>query len=64
MQPWNGQLSTHTAVQVEICLEQLQDSGDNPLVVVTSLEALARLAWSDDDVRDDVADLRGDLPGC
>lgn len=44
--------------QVEVSLRQLQAAGDAE-GVMASLEALARLAWSDDHVRRDIATLSG-----
>lgn len=48
---------THT--QVEVALAQLKDLTRDDSVHQMSLEALARLAWSDDDVRQAVADNNG-----
>ncbi|KAK9817719.1 hypothetical protein WJX72_001212 [[Myrmecia] bisecta] len=45
--------------QVEVSLRQLTGSPEEPEVVMAALEALARLAWSDDEVREEVAELRG-----
>jgi hypothetical protein len=45
--------------QVEVALAQLKDLTRDDSVHQMSLEALARLAWSDDDVRQAVADNNG-----
>lgn len=51
--------------QVEFSLDQLRH-GLDPDKQMTALEALARLSWSDDDVREEVSlpDVCGDWPSC
>lgn len=41
-------------MQVEVSLRQLQDHATSPEMVMASLESLARLAWSDDEIREEV----------
>ncbi|KAL3137014.1 hypothetical protein ABBQ32_006605 [Trebouxia sp. C0010 RCD-2024] len=45
--------------QLEVCMRQLEDTSSDALVVLTALEAVARLAWSDDEVREEVAQMEG-----
>ena len=40
-------------------MRQLEDSASEALTVLTALEALARLAWNDDDVREQIAQMDG-----
>lgn len=44
-------------------MRQLEDASSDALVVLTALEALARLAWNDDEVREEVAQMDG-MPFC
>ena len=46
-------------VQLEVCMKQLDDPASEALTVLTALEALARLSWNDDDVREQVAQMDG-----
>ena len=46
-------------VQLEVCMRQLDDPASEALTVLTALEALARLSWNDDDVREQVAQMDG-----
>lgn len=50
-------------MQLEVCMRQLEDTSSDALVVLTALEAVARLAWSDDEVREEVAQMEG-TPSC
>ena len=50
-------------VQLEVCMRQLEDNSSDALIVLTALEALARLAWNDDEVREGVAQMEG-RPSC
>lgn len=49
-------------MQLEVCMRQLEDNTSDALVVLTALEAVARLAWSDDEVREEVAQMEGTPP--
>ena len=40
-------------------MRQLEDNSSDALIVLTALEALARLAWNDDEVREGVAQMEG-----
>ena len=42
-------------------MRQLEDTSSDALVILTALEALARLAWNDDEVREEVAQMEGTL---
>lgn len=46
-------------MQLEVCMRQLEDDSSDALIVLTALEALARLAWNDDEVREGVAQMEG-----
>ena len=46
-------------MQLEVCMRQLEDNSSDALIVLTALEALARLAWNDDEVREGVAQMEG-----
>ena len=54
---YRARCDTRYSLQVEMALLELQQ--DNPEFVMAALEAIARLAWSDDDVRAAVAVLGG-----
>ena len=41
-------------------MRQLEDPASDALIVLTALEALARLAWNDDEVREEVAQMEGE----
>ncbi|DBA73902.1 TPA: hypothetical protein ACH3X2_009553 [Trebouxia sp. C0005] len=45
--------------QLEVCMRQIEDSASEALTVLQALESLARLAWNDDDVREQVAQMDG-----
>lgn len=46
-------------MQLEVCMRQLDDDSSDALIVLTALEALARLTWNDDEVREGVAQMEG-----
>ena len=41
-------------------MRQLEDPASEALTVLSALEALARLSWNDDDVREQVAQMDGE----
>ncbi|KAL0025671.1 hypothetical protein WJX77_003216 [Trebouxia sp. C0004] len=45
--------------QLEVCMRQIEDPASEALTVLQALESLARLAWNDDDVREQVAQMDG-----
>ena len=47
-------------MQLEVCMRQLEDPASEALTVLSALEALARLSWNDDDVREQVAQMDGE----
>ena len=47
------------AKQVQVSLDQLRNSSEDPANQMAALEALARLSWSDDGIREEVAESQG-----